>query len=581
MTDTLLSPGTLTRLQDNTSIAQGAVTVGAAVIGPTPKGPVIPTVVTSYPEYAARYGTTFLSGGIQYSYMTSLTAFNYFADGGTSLLVQRVTPTDFTAATSSVASGFGATTASFELETLAVGANQNNANGELSTGYLPSGSKDNIRWEVLTPNTASGTFTLLVRSGDDTTAQKNILETWTNLSLDPFSTNYIERVIGNQVNTIVTDSSTGGIYVRPLGDYPNISKYVRVKSVKLPTPGYLDPNGNLTVSSYTSSLPIAGSGSMGGAVGVMFGNGAAFYNNITSATNVQGLDASRYTASISLLSNREEYAYKNIVTPGLTLQQGGTSAVAINTLLEVVRDRGDSVYVPDLVNFGAEIGTVVSQAASIDNIAGTAYYSWQQIQDPDTGRYVWIPMSVLMPGVFAASDKMSEPWWSPAGLSRGRLSRVIQSERKLKPSDRDILYQANVNPVSTFPGRGIAIWGNKTLQKKSTALTSLNVYRLMIECRTLIGDIGNSLVFDQNDGALRASFLNRSRPVLESIKLRRGLYHYEIIMDDSNNNGTTIDRLEVYGRIKLYPVKSAEYVYLDFTAENTGITVTGQGVGQG
>ena len=154
--ETLISPGVLTRENDLSQITQLPPTVGLALVGPTVKGkPYIPTVVTSYSDYKNRFGGSFISGGANYEFLTSITAYNYFNQGGTSILVTRVTSGSYTAATSSLIACSGstmATTASFVLETINVGVMNNNSGAILSNGALTSGSMENVKWEVSNVN---------------------------------------------------------------------------------------------------------------------------------------------------------------------------------------------------------------------------------------------------------------------------------------------------------------------------------------------------------------------------------------------------------------------------------------------
>ena len=158
-----------------------------------------------------------------------------------------------------------------------------NTSSILSNGSLSSGSLDNVRWEIRNVNTGSGTFTLLIRRGDDNTNTPVTLETFTNVTLDPNQPNYIEAVVGNQSKTLQYDADMGGFYIQVNGDYSNNSRYVRVKSVNEKTPNYLNNNGgvaqNLNGSgdplnglSYSGSIPFIGSGSYGGSFGGGTGN---------------------------------------------------------------------------------------------------------------------------------------------------------------------------------------------------------------------------------------------------------------------------------------------------------------------
>ncbi|NDA79319.1 MAG: hypothetical protein EBY07_16450, partial [Actinobacteria bacterium] len=186
MAETLLSPGVFLNENDLSQITAGPVAAGAALLGPTVIGPVnIPTLVTSYSQYKAIFGAAFVSGGANYEYLTSIAALNYFEQGGQSLLVTRVASGSYTAATASVSGSNGRE--SFQLETLSVGSIMNNVNGNSNgtNGSLPSGSSANVRWEVTGVDTGSGVFSINIRRGDDYNNSKTVLETWTNLSLDP------------------------------------------------------------------------------------------------------------------------------------------------------------------------------------------------------------------------------------------------------------------------------------------------------------------------------------------------------------------------------------------------------------
>ena len=161
--ETLISPGVLTRENDLSQITQLPVTVGLALVGPTVKGqPNIPTVVTSYSDYVNRFGGSFISGGASYEFLTSVAAYNYFQQGGETILVTRVTSGSFTAATASVwttgsyAGTYANATSSFVLETLSYGIIANNTSSLLSNGALASGSQENIKWEVRNVNTEIG-----------------------------------------------------------------------------------------------------------------------------------------------------------------------------------------------------------------------------------------------------------------------------------------------------------------------------------------------------------------------------------------------------------------------------------------
>ena len=576
MAETLLSPGVLARENDQSFLTAQPVQAGAAILGPTVKGPTVPTVVTSYSQYQNKFGTLVQSGSDFYTYFTSIAAYNYFQNGGDSLLVGRVTNGTYTAASSStIVTGSGGPTSGlspFVLETLSKGTIMNTGTQELSGGALATGSSDNVRWEIVSPNTASGTFSLLIRKGDDTTNSKVVLETWTNLSLDPKASNYISRVIGDQTETIATDGST--YYIQTSGSYANASAYVRVKAVNYQTPNYFDNTGTAKAQ-FTGSLPGACSGSFNGATGTPFTQRVAkFYDQagLTADADSQGVTGSDYATMLNLLANPDEYSYNVISVPGLNRV---SAASQITTLISNAQNRGDNIAVVDMVPYGTSLATVTTNALGMDTSYGATYWPWVQAADPDSGNAVWVPASTLIPAVYAFNDNSTEAWFAPAGFNRGGLSTVVRAERKLTQGDRDSLYQGNVNPIATFPNQGVVVFGQKTLQKKASALDRVNVRRLLITLKDYISQIADTLVFEQNTIATRNSFLAQVNPYLTSVQQRQGLYAFKVIMDDSNNTADVIDRNELVGQIYLQPTKTAEFIYLDFNLTPTGATFPG------
>jgi hypothetical protein len=576
MAETLLSPGVLTRENDQTLITQGPITAGLALVGPTVKGPVnIPTLVTSYSDYKSKFGGAFESASIRYEYLTSIAVYNYFQQGGESVLVTRVASGSFTPAEATVGSLLNADSASFVLETISEGEIMNNSGSVTTSGSLVSGSGDNIRWEIGNVDSGSGQFSLLIRRGDDNSKSKTIIETWTNLSLDPNSGNYIEQVIGNQVNTFRTDGD-GNLYIDVTGSFVNNSRYVRVKSVPNPTFNYLDNDGNFKPE-LTSSLPIVGSGSLEGAFssaeGKIYGGGSngsqplGMFSEIT-ANSVQGLVAADYTSSLNLLANGDQYDFEILTLPGITIQNG---ASAIITAVDVVTERGDAIAVVDTRDYGSTISQAITSARAVDSSYAATYWPWLQVLSAETGKLEFVPASTLMPAVYATNDRLGAEWFAPAGFNRGGVGGAIQAERRLTPSNRDILYSGKVNPIATFPGQGPTIFGQKTLQTKATALDRVNVRRLLIELKRTIGNIGKTLLFEQNTVATRNRFLAQVNPYLESIQQRQGLYAYRVVMDETNNTPDVIDRNQMVGQIYIQPTRTAEFIILDFNVTPTGV----------
>ena len=665
MAETQFSPGVVSIENDQPIINTQPIQVGAAIIGPTVKGPVeIPTICTSYSDYVSKYGNTFTSGSQTYSYFTSISAYNYFQAGGTTLLVSRVTSGSFSPATSTLipnavesgvlstetnnlltslsgvtgsvgtftisgsvsvgGAGFtgsitltdGTTVSSitatsggsgysvgntitipsaslgfigssvgtntiitldssniinnnaFTLETLSEGEIMNSISSQNSDGSLPSGSIDNLRWEIQSPDTDEGTFSLLVRRGSDDTESPVILETFNNLSLDPTSPNYIEKVIGNQVQSINTTETE--YYVDLTGNYSNQSRYIRVKSVSSPTYEYLDNAGD-PKTEFTGSIPIASTGSFEGAIGsnIPSTGPGKYYETIDNTNNTQGLVASDYTTAITLLGNKEEFKYNYITIPGL-IKDFATHVSNISSLMANSQQRGDTLAIIDLEDYQSTLLEVTTEAKTINNSYVAAYWPWVQTSDPSTGQQVFVPASTLIPSVFAFNDGAADVWFAPAGTNRGVMPTVFRAERKLTKTQRDDLYKANVNPLATIPTVGVTVFGQKTLKKKKSATDRINVRRLLIELKTQIGNLAENLVFEQNTTTTRENFLAQVNPLLASIQQRQGLTDFKVIMDETNNTPDVIDNNQLIGAIFLKPTKTAEFISLNFNITSTG-----------
>lgn len=587
MAETLISPGVLTRENDISFIQPAPLVAGAAFVGPTVKGPVeIPTVVTSYSDYSNKFGVVFTSGSDQQEFLTSIAVKNYFNQGGQSALIVRVASGSFTSATSShiSASELGGT-APFTLKTIGKGTIFNNATGSEDTGgensadgSLVSGSIDNLRWQITNVNNSKGTFNLLIRRGDDSADNQIILENWPNLSLDPKSDNYIEKVIGNEV--VGVNSTETQYYVAKSGSYANKSRYVYVSGVTRPTIDYLALDGKTvrnadvidTGGSFSGSLPVAASGSFFGATGGVLGNGVNFFEEIgIGSDKTQGLQPGNYDVAFNLLSNQDEYQFNVVAAPGLIYGATNHSA-KLDDLISRVETRGDAIIALDLETYGATIASVTAEAAAVNSSYAAAYWPWVKVRSA-TGKDKFVPASTLIPGVYAATDRSSAPWFAPAGLIRGGIPGVIEAERKLTKGNRDTLYDGKVNPIATFPGvSGVTVFGQKTLQTKASALDRVNVRRLLIELKKFFGDQARGLVFEQNTIATRNKFLSIVNPYLASVAQRQGLYAFRVVMDESNNTNDVIDRNQLVGQVFIQPAKTAEFILLDFVIEPTGAT---------
>ena len=481
-----------------------------------------------------------------------------------------------------LANGVSAETAftrSFSLFSRGDGAVMNTSQSGISTddgtnNILPLGTADNLRWEVSNVNQSTGTFTLLIRRGNDTSNSKVILETWNDLSLDPKSNNYINKVIGDQYYE-VKDITSADPYLQLTGDFANKSTYVYVAN-NLKTVEYLDENGATSSAAYTASLPLVASGTFAGGSDGTTVAAPLFFDKITNG-NVQGLDVDQptkggdnYKMALKLLKNQDAYDINMIMTPGLT--QANDSSVT-SLVKSVCEERGDCFFLVDPVQHGVgSLATVTGKSDELISSYGAMYWPWVKIFASRLGQNVWVPASVVMGGVIAFNDKVAAEWYAPAGLNRGGISAAIQAERGLTHANRDTLYESRINPLATFPGQGVVVWGQKTLQKRATALDRVNVRRLLINLKKFVASTTKYLVFENNTSTTRNRFLSTVNPYMESVQQNQGLYAFKVIMDESNNTPDVIDRNIMKGEVFIQPAKAAEFIVVDFNIMPTGAT---------
>ena len=298
------------------------------------------------------------------------------------------------------------------------------------------------------------------------------------------------------------------------------------------------------------------------------------------ATNTQGFDISTTTAkgytsykkALDSVSNADEFDINMIVTPGIL----HSLHTPITTYAkDVCENRGDAFYVMDNSGLNDNIAAAVSSLEGLDTNYAATYYPWVKIIDMDRNKPIWVPPSVVLPGVIAFNDRVAAEWFAPAGLNRGGLTEVVEVKTRLTHSERDTLYEGRINPIAVFPSTGVCVWGQKTLQGRPSALDRINVRRLLIASKKFIASSTRYLVFEQNTSQTRTRFLNIVNPYLESIQQRQGLYAFRVIMDESNNTPDIIDRNILYGQLYLQPAKTAEFIILDFNIQSTGAAFPG------
>ena len=365
------------------------------------------------------------------------------------------------------------------------------------------------------------------------------------------------------------DSSTATIgSAFYLGDY-NQSADANFPSSTSPYSGSIDLTTNTALDSKKFLVPF-----QGGFDGFKPSRKVLVGSDII-AGNTQGYDCSSATAAgtvsfrkaINAVSNPDEFDMNMMVIPGLIHKLHSSVTTYAKDICE---DRQDTFFVMDAAAYSDNISTVVNTVQAFDSNYVASYYPWVKILDTDKNKPIWVPPSVVLPGVIAFNDQVAAEWFAPAGLNRGGLTNVIEAKTRLTRTERDTLYEGRVNPIATFPGQGVTVFGQKTLQAKPSALDRINVRRLLIAVKKFIASSTRYLVFEQNTSATRNRFLSIVNPYLESIQQRQGLYAFRVVMDETNNTPDVIDRNIMVGEIFLQPTKTAEFIVLDFNILPTG-----------
>jgi phage tail sheath protein FI len=196
-------------------------------------------------------------------------------------------------------------------------------------------------------------------------------------------------------------------------------------------------------------------------------------------------------------------------------------------------------------------------------------YKYQYDKYADVYRY--IPLNGDMAGITARSDSVRDPWFSPAGFTRGQVKNLVKLAFSPSKAERDLLYKNDVNPVVTFPGQGTILYGDKTLLGRSSAFDRINVRRLFIVLEKAIATASNSTLFEFNDEFTRSQFKNLVEPYLRDVQGRRGIVDFRVVCDETNNTAEVIDSNRFVGDIYIKPAKSINFIQLNFVAVRSGV----------
>lgn len=503
-----------------------------------------------------------------------------------------------------------------------VGDSTNPGVGLFTIYSISDGNASNTDVKICIENIDTGntTFDLVVRRFSDTNDAQMSIERFPKLSMDPTNVNYIARAIGDsrteegsytQISKYIyvevepTAPPTALPYgfnriIAPLSgsafpQWKMTTTYDSTKSVKKQYFGldFDTIDSDLLMGGSSSQWDIDLTGSASYIKGFHLNSGASttYYNVGPSAITQYSKAQAKFM--IPLIGGNDGWAWSATSRDTLTSNPSSSLETQYKTALDTVRsvedininllaipgmriDSAVGTYAIDLVEERADcfyIGDmpVVSTAAaaaavttSLDSSFAATYWPYVKIYDSDNSQDVILPPTPQVLEAIAYTDQIAYPWFAPAGLNRGLLTDVSRAQYKLTQDDRETLYEGKVNPIATFAGQGISIWGQKTLQTRPTALDRINVRRMMIYVEKVIAGAALYLDFEQNDETTWDAFKALVQPVLDLVKIKRGITDFRVIMDETTNTPDMIERGQMVGQIYIKPTKTAEVILINF-----------------
>ena len=280
--------------------------------------------------------------------------------------------------------------------------------------------------------------------------------------------------------------------------------------------------------------------------------------------------------AVKTLANADEVDFNLLAIPGVHSSAGGNIAARA---IEMVERRADAFYLLDIADatttgagLAMSVANAITEGEKYDSNYAATYFPWTRINDVDNDKLVWVPPSVEMMGVYSFNDRVGQPWFAPAGFNRGSMNNVLEVRRRLTQSQRDDLYSSNINPIATFPGQGIVVFGQKTLQKKQSVLDRVNVRRMLIEVRKAIASLSRLFLFEANSVSVRENLLTQVNNYLANVQSAQGLTEFRAVLDETTTTPDLIDRNTMKGKIYLKPTTVAEVIIFDFNVTPQGAT---------
>ena len=306
------------------------------------------------------------------------------------------------------------------------------------------------------------------------------------------------------------------------------------------------------------------------------------FTDVTTVSNVSLQSGSDGTAATTAqkLSAYQKFADAETVDVGL-IMAGNGDATHIDNLITIAENRKDAVVFASPER--SDVAGVADANSQKDNVIGffnairsSSYVvfdsGYKYMYDRYNDMYRYVPLNGDLAGLSARTDLVADAWFSPAGLNRGIIRGAVKLAFNPTKAQRDELYRARVNPVTTFPGQGTVLFGDKTGLSAPSAFDRINVRRLFITLEKAVATASKFQLFEFNDEFTRANFRNIVEPFLREVQGRRGITDFLVVCDETNNTGEVIDRNEFIAEIFIKPARSINFITLQFIATRTGVS---------
>jgi hypothetical protein len=385
---------------------------------------------------------------------------------------------------------------------------------------------------------------------------------------DPTNYTVVPTGEGSRLTLASLYSVTSSIY---FNKFTNYAKFTNIFTGGYDGLNILDPDmgkmNDRSMSSETGGKAVA---SVNIGLNSSYTPGAGTSNSIVTA----------YRTAAEILTNRYASNVSVLAAPG------ARDSAVTNYISSLVQNYGFAVYLMDIPGYDYSGKRLFGDATDHPDVQQTGnkftsrklnnnfvavYFPDITMQDQGgTSRRVKAPASVAALAAIGYSDSVSHPWYAPAGFNRGALNFVTSTAVRLNSNDRDFLYDNRINPITSFPGTGYVIFGQKTLQVGKSALDRVNVRRLVNEVKRVVSNIASTFLFEQNNASTRAAFVAQVNPALALVQAQQGIEGFRVVVDESNNTQADVIANRLNGRIIIIPTRAVEFISVDFIVTDNG-----------